>query len=227
MVNRNTVLNCRRLGTIDYLSGLNLQEKLHASRRDEQIGDTALFLEHSHVITLGRRGNQDDILVSVAELQRQGVEVFHSTRGGQVTYHGPGQLVVYLIFHLYEAQRELRQFVENLEQALIDCLLGSFGLQAHIDPQHPGVWVGDKKIAALGISVKNRVTMHGMALNVNTDLDKFRNIIPCGISDKGVTSIAELLGQPVDMQTVIVDLAACLVKRYGFTGTTWVEAGQL
>jgi lipoyl(octanoyl) transferase len=220
-------LNCSDLGRIGYGAGLEIQERLHARRLAEGCGDTALFLEHDHVITLGKRGEGNDILVPEAELRRQGVEVFQSSRGGQVTYHGPGQLVIYLIFNLYEAQRELRRFVENLENSVIDCLGNDYGLVAGVDPDHPGVWVGNRKIAALGISVSHRVTMHGLALNVNTDLAKFRNIVPCGITDRGVTSLAEELGRPVELTEVRDRLAAHLSRRYGFTGCRWVPASQL
>ena len=215
------ILECRDCGTIDYRTGLALQEDLHARRLAEEIGDTALFLQHSHVITLGRRGESGDILASEDELKEKGIEVFQSSRGGQVTYHGPGQLVVYFIFNLYEAQRELRLFVETLEQSVIAYLGAAWGLQASIDPQHPGVWVGERKVAALGISVKNRVTMHGMALNVNTDLGMFRNIVPCGITDRGVTSLAELAGHPVDFVKVRNDLADSLARAYGFSRIRW------
>jgi lipoyl(octanoyl) transferase len=220
-------LTCCDLGRIGYGAGLELQERLHARRLAEACGDTALFLEHDHVITLGKRGGDEDVLASEEELRRQGVEVFKSSRGGQVTYHGPGQLVVYLIFHLYEAQRELRRFVENLENAVIDCLGKDYGLAAGVDPAHPGVWLGERKIAALGISVSRRVTMHGLALNINTDLEKFRNIVPCGISDCGVTSLAQELGRPVELGEVRDRLAASLARRYGFTACRWVDADRL
>jgi lipoyl(octanoyl) transferase len=220
-------LTCCDLGRIGYGAGLELQERLHARRLAEECGDTALFLEHDHVITLGKRGGDDDVLASEEELRRQGVEVFKSSRGGQVTYHGPGQLVVYLIFHLYEAQRELRLFVENLENAVIDCLEKDYGLCSGVDPAHPGVWVGDRKIAALGITVSRRVTMHGLALNVNTDLDKFRNIVPCGISDRGVTSLAQELSRPVELGEVRDRLARCLAARYGYAACRWTNANRL
>jgi lipoyl(octanoyl) transferase len=224
---KNQILDCCDLGRIDYQTGLELQDRLHGRRLAEEIGDTALFLEHEHVITLGKRGEAADILVSGNELEQQGVAVHQSNRGGQVTYHGPGQLVVYLIFNLYEAQRELRRFVENLEQSVIGLLEEDFGLKAGVDPHHPGVWVDDKKVAALGISVRQRVTTHGLALNINTDLAKFRNIIPCGISDRGVTSIAELLGHVIDFGTVRQGLATRIARQYGFAELRWVDKTAL
>jgi lipoyl(octanoyl) transferase len=216
-------LQCLDLGLISYQAGLELQESLHARRLAEEIPDTALFLEHEPVITLGKRGDGADILASPAELDRRGIGVHRSSRGGQVTFHGPGQLVVYFIFNLYEAQRELRLFVETLERSVIGYLGEAHGLQARIVAAHPGVWVGERKVAALGISVRNRVTMHGLALNISTDLANFRTIVPCGISDKPVTSLEELLGRPVALAEVRSDLARRLAQDYGFTGLDWAD----
>ena len=227
MPNSTKTLTCCELGLIDYQTGLALQEQLHARRWAEEIGDTALFLEHSHVITLGRRGGNSDILVPESDLSDQGVAVHRSSRGGQATYHGPGQLVVYFIFNLYDAQRELRRFVENLEQSVITYLGEAFGLKATVDPNHPGVWVNDHKIAALGIAVKQRVTMHGLALNVNTDLAKFDNIIPCGITDRGVTSLACILGRPIDLADVRRGLAIAIAQQYGFVDLQWLSVDKI
>jgi len=222
-----TTLNCIDLGTISYGDGLAVQEKLHAERKAELIGDTALFLEHTHVITLGKRGSEDDILLEREILEKRGIEVFRSTRGGQVTYHGPGQLVVYLIFNLYNAQRELRLFVEKLEKTVIGFLAEKYGLAAHIEPEHPGVWVGDRKLAALGIAVKDRVTMHGLALNVHPDLSLFDTIIPCGIRDRGVCSLAQLVPQPPSLEEVKHDLAASLASHYGYQKELWVQSSSV
>jgi len=213
-------LNCIDLGLISYQPALALQENLHKCRKDERIGDTALFLEHTQVYTLGRRGENADILFNEDEIEARGIEIFRSNRGGQVTYHGPGQLVVYLIVNLYNAQRELRLFVETLEQSLI-FWLKSFDIIAHVDSAHPGVWVDDKKIAALGITVKDKVTMHGLALNITTDLSLFSGIIPCGIKDWGVTSIAQLIETPPSMVTVKEGIANELARNFGYPGIRW------
>ena len=214
-------LQCIDLGLIAYQPALTLQENLHRCRKDERIGDTALFLEHTHVYTLGRRGDNSDILLNEAQIAARGIEIFQSNRGGQVTYHGPGQLVVYLIVNLYNAQRELRLFVETLEQSLISWLK-NFGIQAGIDPAHPGVWVGEQKIAALGITVKEKVTMHGLALNITTDLSLFAGIIPCGIKDRGVTSLAQLIETPPSMASVKEGIANELARNFGYAGFRWV-----
>lgn len=214
-------LSCIDLGLIAYQPALALQEELHQCRKKELIGDTALFLEHTRVYTLGRRGENSDILFNEKEIQDRGIEIYRSNRGGQVTYHGPGQLVVYLIVNLYNAQRELRLFVESIEQCLISWLAKSHGIVAEIDPAHPGVWVADRKIAALGITVKDKVTMHGLAVNITTDLSLFSGIVPCGIHDRGVTSLAELTGTPPAMAVIKKELAIELAHNFGYAGIQW------
>lgn len=214
-------VDCVDLGLVAYAEALGVQERLHGLRRDEAIFDTLLFLEHPPVVTLGKRGVDGDLLLPPDELRRRGYDLHRVDRGGQATYHGPGQLVVYFIVNLYQAQRELRLFVETLEESLIDYLGSACGLSARIVPEHPGVWVGDEKVAALGITVRHRVTMHGLALNVDCDLDRFSAIVPCGIRDKGVASIASLAGRAPAMADAKTGLAAVLARHFGYAGARW------
>lgn len=182
-------LRVLRVGTLSYEDGLQLQHSLRKQREAEQTDDTLVLLEHPHVITLGTRGVPEDIVADEAMLRTNGVSVSKTSRGGQVTIHSPGQLVGYCIFHLYKKQRALREFIASLENALIDALR-DFGISARAGEHDRGVWVDEKKIASIGISVSGGVTMHGFALNVRNDLRAFSWIVPCGIKNARITSIA-------------------------------------
>ncbi len=190
----------RKLGQVEYAEALELQRSLQAKRKQEAISDTMLLLEHPPVLTLGKHASQDDILVSEQELDQQGLSTHRIERGGQVTYHGPGQLIVYLLIHLYEQRRRIRMFVNQIEQVIIELLDEGYGIQAARMASYPGVWVAERKIAAIGISLSDGVTMHGIALNVQPKLEHFNFIIPCGIRGYGQTSIEQCLGHRVDMQ---------------------------
>ena len=186
-------------GIVEYGEALELQKKLLVSRQNEEIPDTLILLEHPPVITKGKRTAEGDILLPEKVLKKQGIGIFEIDRGGEATYHGPGQIVGYLIFNLYEKQRQLKQFVANVEEIFIRLLKNEYGIIADRDLKHRGVWVGNSKITAIGISIHKAVTMHGFAFNVNTNLDHFNWIIPCGITDRGVTSIEKLTGEKEDM----------------------------
>jgi lipoyl(octanoyl) transferase len=166
---------------------------------------------------MGRKAPDTDILVPADTLKAAGAEVHHVSRGGEATYHGPGQLVGYTIINLYHHQRRLRLFIERMEEALIRFLDRHYGIQAHRDESHRGVWVGEEKIAAIGIAVTRGITMHGFALNVNPDMSHFRWIVPCGIRDRGVTSLARLNGEYDDMETVKSQVVDAFVEVYGYT----------
>lgn len=196
-------------GRLPYDQGLALQEKLIGERIDERIPDTLVLLEHPPVITLGRSGSEADIVAAPATLEENGVAVHRIGRGGEATYHGPGQLVGYPIIHLYERARDIRRFVFNLEEVFVRLLAREYGVEAGRDAEHRGVWVENEKVTAIGIAIRNRVTMHGFAFNVNTDLSHFSWIIPCGIRDRGQTSLAKLLGHELDSGVVEE-----LVERY-------------
>jgi lipoyl(octanoyl) transferase len=188
-------LDVRRLGAVPFAEAAAIQTDLHERRAQGRCADTLILLEHPHVYTIGRRGSVDDVLWDAEALRRRGVEVVEADRGGQVTYHGPGQLVGYPIVDLGPGA-DLVAYVRRLEEVLIGTLL-EFGLAAERDAGNTGVWVNGAKIAAIGVRVTRAVTKHGFALNVAPDLSYFAGIVPCGITDRGVTSMAlELDGVP-------------------------------
>jgi lipoyl(octanoyl) transferase len=200
-------LEVRRLGTIGYQDGLALQQTLVEQRKRGEIGDQLLLLEHPHVITLGVKTRNDlsHVLESPQSLAAQGVELYESGRGGDVTYHGPGQLVGYPILELAGERRDVHRYVRDLEEVLIRAVSG-FGIAARRITGLTGIWVGEEgkeaKLAAIGVRISRWVTSHGFALNVTTDLSRFGLIVPCGITDKGVTSMEKLLGHGVAMAEV-------------------------
>lgn len=187
-------------GPVAYAEIWALQRELLRARQEGLIPDVLLLLEHRPVVTLGRSAAREHLLVSRADLAGRGIEVFEVERGGSATYHGPGQLVGYPIFDLRRFGDDAGAYVRTLEAVVIDTL-AAFGLQASRRPGYPGVWVGEAKIAALGVAIKRHVTMHGFALNVSTDLDGFALINPCGLG-RPVTSMVHLLGRHVDLRAV-------------------------
>jgi lipoyl(octanoyl) transferase len=190
------------LGVVGYHEGFNLQKRLQKARIDGEIGDTILLLQHNPVITVGMSGNRGNIIASEDFLKEAGVEIVQSNRGGDITFHNQGQLVAYFIFHLTEMKLSVYQCVRALEEVVIR-LLSHFGITASRDPSHPGVWVGNDKICALGLNVSHGVTMHGFALNVNNDLTIASYIYPCGIRDKGVVSMSKILSRVVAVEELI------------------------
>ena len=180
----------RELGRIRYSDALAIQNQLAARRKQDEVGDHLLLLEHPHVITVGRNGHNENVLASPAILERAGIEYFPTDRGGDVTYHGPGQLVGYPILDLREWKRDVGAYVRTLEQSIIDTLAG-YGIEAGRIPKLTGVWTDAGKIAAIGVHLSRWVTSHGFALNVTTDLSYFQYIVPCGLT-KPVTSMAAL-----------------------------------
>jgi lipoyl(octanoyl) transferase len=196
-------LEVRRLGMISYAEGLEIQKGLVEQRKAGQIPDQLLLLEHPPVITLGVKAKNDrsHIVASPELLAAEGVEVFETGRGGDVTYHGPGQLVGYPIIDLNPDRRDVHRYVRDLEEVMIR-MAASFGVTAGRVPGLTGAWVGDEKLAAIGVRIARWVTSHGFAFNVNTSLNHFDLIVPCGISDKGVTSLSKLIGSVVPMKDV-------------------------
>jgi lipoyl(octanoyl) transferase len=185
---RNCVL--RELGRIRYGDALTIQQSLASDRKQGLVPDHLLLLEHPHVITMGRNGHEENLLASGEVMERAGIEYFPTNRGGDVTYHGPGQLVGYPILDLREWKRDVGAYVRTLEQSIIDTL-ADYGIEAGRIPKLTGVWVGERKIAAIGVHLSRWVTSHGFALNVSTDLNYFQYIVPCGLT-KPVTSMAAL-----------------------------------
>jgi len=197
----------RRLGRVEYAAGLELQAQLVEERRANLIGDTLLLLEHPPVITLGvrTRGKSTNIVASSEVLEAEGVSVFETGRGGDITYHGPGQLVGYPIFDLKPDRCDVHEYVRDLEEVLI-LALRDFGIEGRQVKGLTGVWVGpdgrEEKIAAIGVRISRWITSHGFALNVGTNLRHFQLIVPCGIADRGVTSIERVLAHDVPMTEV-------------------------
>ena len=195
-------LDVQWLGTVPYGEALELQQRLVAERRAGNVPNQLLLLEHPHVITLGTSSHTDNILVDDAERALLGIELFETGRGGDVTYHGPGQLVGYPILDLKPDRCDLHRYVRDIEDALMRALR-TLGLECTRKEGLTGVWLGEEKIAAIGVRVSSGwITSHGFALNVNTDLAFFDSIVPCGIRNHGVTSIARALGREVSMVDV-------------------------
>jgi lipoyl(octanoyl) transferase len=194
------LVHVRRLGRVDYEEALELQQQLVAERKAENIPDQLLLLEHPPTITLGvkARHSRTNIVGSPEELVSAGVEVFETGRGGDVTYHGPGQLVGYPVLDLRPDRCDVHRYVRDLEEVLIRAS-ANFGIEAGRIAGLTGVWVGADKLAAIGVRISRWITSHGFALNVSTDLSHFDLIVPCGIADRGVTSIERLAGRPVSL----------------------------
>ncbi len=219
-----TPLVVRRAGVVPYEAGLALQADLVAARKADAIPDTLVLLQHPPVITLGVkvRQSREHVLASDDDLRAMSVDLVEAGRGGDVTYHGPGQLVGYPILDLKPDRQDAHRYVRDLEDALIG-VCGAFGLPAERKKGLTGVWVGEEKVAAIGVRLSRWVTSHGFALNVSTDLTHFGLIVPCGISDKGVTSLETLLGVAPPMQEV-EDLAIAHICRV--FGRVVVSDGQ-
>ena len=195
-----------QLHLVTYENGLKLQQKLAEMRQRDEIEDQLLLLEHPPVITLGRGGDAANLLASADVLRRERVRFFETTRGGDITYHGPGQIVGYPIVHLGEGSRDVRKYVTKLEEVLIRTV-AEYGIVATRNEGKRGIWVGRNKIAAIGVRIARWVTSHGWALNVNTNLDHFRLITPCGLDGTGVTSIAREIDRAVELEEVRAVLA--------------------
>ena len=211
------MMEVRRLGLIPYGDAWALQKRLAESRRAGLIGDTLLLLEHPHTYTIGRSGTRDHVYLTEAELTRRGITCLEVDRGGDVTYHGPGQLVGYPIFDL-GPQPDVGLYLRNLEGCLID-VLADFGIAAERLEGYTGVWLdGERKIAAIGVKVSQGVTTHGFALNVTTNLELFSHILPCGIRDKGVTSMAVELRRVLAMTEVEDAVVSRFSQRFVLPG---------
>jgi lipoyl(octanoyl) transferase len=209
----------RRLGTISYGDALELQAELVKQRRAGEIPDTLLLLEHPHVITLGSGSHDENVLVSPEDRAARGIELFDTGRGGDVTYHGPGQLVGYPIFDLKPDRQDLHRYLRDIEEALIG-VLSDFGIQGSRKEGLTGVWAGDSKLAAIGVRVSSGwITSHGFALNVTTDLSFFGAIVPCGIRDHGVGSISEEIGRPVSLAEAEDAVVRQMERVFGHSGS--------
>lgn len=198
------------LGLVEYRPAWQLQTDLVSAVYEGKQPNTLLLLEHPHVYTRGRLSGKDHIPLSREQIAAQGIDVVDTDRGGQVTYHGPGQLVAYPIVNLRHWGGPLK-YVRTLEQVIINTL-ADFGICAGIEPGLTGVWVKNSKIAAIGVKISRGIAHHGFAINVNPDLTKFDQIVPCGITDRSVTSMAQLLGQRTPE---MADVQSSVARRFG------------
>lgn len=199
---------------VGYRDAWDLQARLLERRVAGAIPDVLLLVEHPPVITLGRRARAEHLVASEEELRAGGFTVHEVDRGGDITYHGPGQITGYPILHLDDHGRDLHRYLRRLEECLI-ATLREYGVAGERVEGLTGVWVGGAKVAALGVKVRRWVTMHGFAFNVSCDLSHFRTIIPCGIQDKPVTSLEVLLGEPADLGEVSGVVAARFLEEFG------------
>lgn len=223
MKHRARTLSLIHLGVLPYLGAWDLQLHLHKQVAEGLRPDTLVLLEHPHTYTLGRRGRDDDILIGQSDLNRLGVSVHHTDRGGEVTYHGPGQLVAYPIIDLRHWGGGPLKYVRALERTIIETLT-EFGISATSDGRPTGVWVEDRKIAAIGVKVARRVTTHGFALNVSTDLSYFQHIVPCGMPSARVTSVSQETCRNVRLDEVVPIVLKKFESAFGFaTETTEVS----
>jgi lipoyl(octanoyl) transferase len=190
------------LDTVPYEEAFALQKRLVAMRSQGTICDTLILLEHPPVFTITKKATLKNVLASQDELRDRGISLCQTNRGGDITYHGPGQIVGYPIMSLKDHGKDLHKYIRNIEGIIIN-LLQDYGISAHRDKANPGVWIEDEKIAAIGIAVKSSwTTMHGFAFNVNPDLNHYSLIVPCGITNKGVTSLSKLLETPISITEV-------------------------
>ena len=217
-VDRKTV-NVTDLGRTAYGSCWDLQRQLFELRTAGFAPDTLLLTEHDHVFTIGKSGDENHLLASETELKARGITVYHNDRGGDITYHGPGQLVGYPVLDLQNYYCDLHRYLRDLEEVVIRAL-ESYGLRGRRAEGFTGVWVNDEKICAIGVRSRQWVTMHGFALNVNTDLSYFDRIIPCGVFDRGVTSMHQLLGHQVMLNDVARSITQAFGNVFGVTMTT-------
>jgi lipoyl(octanoyl) transferase len=210
-------MEVRRLGRVPYQEAWSFQNHLAEARRAGLAPDTLILLEHPHTYTIGRSGTRDHVYLAEDELAARGITCLEVDRGGDVTYHGPGQLVGYPILAI-GPRPDVGWYLRSLEACLID-VLADFGIQAGRLEGFTGVWIADRKIAAIGVKVSQGVTTHGFALNVATDLSLFTHILPCGIAGKGVTSMAVELGRALAMSDVEDRVVAQFSERFALPGT--------
>lgn len=213
-------MNVIDLGRLAYHQALLKQYEILEAVQNEELDDTLILVEHPPVVTLGRNAQEGNVLFSEDYLKSQGFEVHHVERGGDATYHGPGQIVGYPIFNIKKNHgKSIRHFVENLEAVFISLLKEDYAIEAGRDAINSGVWIGKSKILAIGLAVKRGVTFHGFAFNVNTDLSHYHYIVPCGLTDRTVTSLTQLLGHEQNMDELKTQIVKGFIQQYGFEDT--------
>jgi len=210
------------LGLIDYKKAWDLQKEIFNKRLQNEVNDTLLLLEHPHTYTLGKVAAKENLLYNDDQLKQQGVSVYEIDRGGDITYHGPGQIVGYPIISLSQWNEDTHKYLRGLEEVLM-LTCSEYGLKTERNSKFTGVWLEDRKIAAIGIKVSRWITMHGFAFNVNTDLSYFNGIIPCGIIGKKVTSLSRELGKNIDLNEVKLVIVEKFKEVFGYDGFTEIK----
>ena len=204
-----------RLGLIEYFKVYQLQRKLHHQRVTEEIPDVLLLLEHPPTITIGKSGFIENVLAVKEELEKNCMSLFFIDRGGDATYHGPGQIVGYPIMDLKQRKKDIHKFVHDIEETII-LTMNDFSINAHRDDSHPGVWVNGEELAAIGLTVRRWVTMHGFAINVNPRMEHFDCINPCGFSDRKATSMFQILNDEISMDDVLEHLITHFLEVFDY-----------
>lgn len=213
-----------RLGIVNYSDALKLQEKLVSDRKIHKISDTLLSLQHPPTYTLGKRRTDHNLLISEAELKKLGAELHYTQRGGDITFHGPHQAILYPIISLRDIGLGARNYVEKLESTMIE-IVSLYGVKACPGQKgETGIWVGDRKIGAIGVRIQYGITSHGLAFNIDPDLNYFKHIVPCGIADKDVTSLRRETGIPLPAEDVIHEqLVSCFARQFGYDSLIWKD----
>lgn len=214
------------LDFIDYKEAWDLQYLLHKQRIEDIISDTLLLLEHPNTYTLGKTAHIENLVGGKDFLEKNHISVYNIDRGGDITYHGPGQIVGYPIIKLTDWHQDSHKYLRTLEEVIIK-VCNDYGLSAGRIDGYTGVWIEDRKIAAIGIKISRWVTMHGFAFNVNTNLDLFNGIIPCGISDKSVTSLQKELGQAIQINEVKEKLLHNFMNEFNYTEVEFISKESL
>jgi lipoyl(octanoyl) transferase len=223
---KNRTLSYCKLGIIDYKEAWDLQRTIFNQVVDGETQDTLILLEHPHTYTLGKVADKKNLVSGKDYLEKNKISVFEIDRGGDITYHGPGQIVGYPIIKLEDWQKDTHKYLRALEEVII-MTCKNYGLDAGRNPKYTGVWMGNKKIAAIGVKISRWVTMHGFAFNVNTDLSLFKGIIPCGISDKEVTSLKKELGREINISDVKVLLLENFKSVFGYDSVNKISEAEL
>ena len=214
------------LGTIDYKETWELQRYIFDQRSKNKIDDILLLLEHPQTYTLGKTADRQNLVGNEEYIRKNNISVYDIDRGGDITYHGPGQIVGYPIFNLSNWKRDTHKYLRALEEILIQTC-ADYGLTAERNSKYTGVWIEDRKIGAIGIKVSRWITMHGFAFNVNTDLSLYDGIIPCGINDKGVTSLKKELSREIDIQEVKTKILNHTLKIFEYENLMTSDADNL
>lgn len=216
------------LGLMPYEPAFAIQERILEARMRDRLPSTIILQENSSVFTIGRSGSRSNILASADELQRLGIEVLEVNRGGDITYHGPGQLIVSPLLYLGDVDLNANQYLHRLEDVLID-LLSTFGIRTYKKKDYPGVWWNQAKIGAVGIAVKHGYTFHGFSLNVNLDLAPFNLINPCGVSQMLITSLHQILGHEIPMAEIKEKLHEIMMETFSLNirEVSWKEVQEI